>query len=56
MGGSDFFLTPVANTAEVTVSFTLISHKQAVPAAVMCERRYAISFLPLNFRLLAAEK
>ena len=37
-------------------SFTLIPHKQAVPAAVMCERRYAISFLPLNFRLLAAEK
>ena len=37
-------------------SFTLIPHKQAVPAAVMCERRYAISFLPPNFRLLAAEK
>ena len=37
-------------------SFTLIPHRQAVPAAVMCERRYAISFLPLNFRLLAAEK
>jgi len=26
--------------------FTLISHKQAVSAVVMCERRYAINFLP----------